>query len=203
MQVDKEDNVWFTMTVPERSSHFGFPTKFNPQTEELTIVPLPEDGSARFGDGSAQFLDLASDGRLWMNSGVDFYRVDPETMMADRHFDATPTDSPATRHFVYQMVVDSKGTPYGTDFPASHIVRVDADTGKVSYWPTLTPNALPRRAGWTRRTGFGSRSTSGTRSVCSIPAQNRCMNFLCPGSTRHRTLPRPQTRTGTCMRRAT
>ena len=145
MQVDKEDNVWFTMTVPERSSHFGFPTKFNPQTEELTIVPLPEDGSARFGDGSAQFLDLASDGRLWMNSGVDFYRVDPETMMADRHFDATPTDSPPTRHFVYQMVVDSKGTPYGTDFPASHIVRVDADTGEVSYWPTLTPNALPRR----------------------------------------------------------
>ena len=145
MQVDKEDNVWFTMTVPERSSHFGFPTKFNPQTEELTIVPLPEDGSARFGDGSAQFLDLASDGRLWMNSGVDFYRVDPETMMADRHFDATPTDSPPTRHFVYQMVVDSKGTPYGTDFPASLIVRVDADTGEVSYWPTLTPNALPRR----------------------------------------------------------
>ena len=145
MQVDKEDNVWFTMTVPERSSHFGFPTKFNPQTAELTIVPLPEDGSARFGDGSAQFLDLASDGRLWMNSGVDFYRVDPQTMMADRHFDATPTDSPATRHFVYQMVVDSKGTPYGTDFPASQIVRVDVDTGEVSYWPTLTPNAVPRR----------------------------------------------------------
>ena len=145
MQVDLEDNVWFTMTVPERSSHFGFPTKFNPQTEEVTIVPLPSDGSSRYGDGSAQFLELTSDGKLWMNSGVDLYRVDPETMMADRHFDATPTDSPAARHFVYQAVVDSKGTPYGTDFPASHIVRVDADTGEVNYWPTLTPNAVPRR----------------------------------------------------------
>ena len=145
MQVDHEDNVWFTMTVPERSSHFGFPVKFDPQTEELTLVALPVDGSARYGDGSAQFLELTSDGKLWMNSGVDFYRVDPETMMADRHFDATPTEAPAARHFVYQIVVDSKGTPYGTDFPASYIVRVDADTGEVEYWPTLTPNAVPRR----------------------------------------------------------
>jgi streptogramin lyase len=154
MQVDKEDNVWFTMTVPERSSHFGFPAKFDPRTKDLTVVPLPSTGSARFGDGSAQFLDLAPDGTLWMNSGVDFYRVDPKTMMVDRHFDATPKDSPAARHFVYQIVVDSTGTPYGTDFPASYIVRVDTDAGKVRYWPTLTPNALPRRGRMDRQDRF-------------------------------------------------
>jgi virginiamycin B lyase len=89
-----------------------------------------------------------------MNSGVDFYRVDPKTMMVDRHVDATPRDSPAARHFVYQIVVGSTGTPYGTDFPASYIVRVDADTGKVRYWPTLTPNAVPRRGRMDRQDRF-------------------------------------------------
>ena len=43
------------------------------------------------------------------------------------------------------MVVDSQGVPYGTDFPASTIVRADPETGEVRYWPTLTPDAVPRR----------------------------------------------------------
>ena len=75
-------------------------------------------------------------------------------MMADRHFDATPGESPPARHFVYQIVVDSKGTPYGTDFRASSIVRVGPDTGKVTEWPTLTPNSLPRRGRMDRQDRF-------------------------------------------------
>lgn len=159
MQVDLDDNVWFAMTVPERASHFGFPTMFDPDTQEITVVPIPSDGSGRFGDGSAQFLDLAPDGRLWMNSGVDFYRVDPGTMKADLHLNATAPDPPGQtgaglRHFVYQMVVDSQGVPYGTDFPASTIVRADPETGEVRYWPTLTPNAVPRRGRMDARDRF-------------------------------------------------
>ncbi len=129
MQADPDDNVWFTMTVPERASHFGFPTMFDPDTEEITRVPIPSDGSGRFGDGSAQFLDLAPDGRLWMNSGVDFYRVDPGTMTADLHLNATAPDppgqaGPGLRHFVYQMscLRNSWGLPLGAvlNSPGEH-----------------------------------------------------------------------------------
>jgi streptogramin lyase len=155
MVVDEDDNVWAAMTVPERpSSHFGFPARFDVRTKNLTVVPVPSTETGRFGDGSAQFLELAPDGKLWTNSGVDFYRVDRKTMTVDRHFDATPNDSRAVRHFVYQIVADSNGIPYGTDFPASSIVRVHPETGKVTAWPTLTPNAVPRRGRMDRQDRF-------------------------------------------------
>lgn len=155
MVVDEDDNVWLAMTVPEQpASHFGFPAKFDARTRNLTIIPVASTGSGRFGDGAAQFLELAADGKLWTNSGVDFYRVDRTTMMVDRHFDATPKDSPPARHFVYQIVADSKGIPYGTDFRASSIVRVAPDTGKVTEWPTVTPNAVPRRGRMDRQDRF-------------------------------------------------
>jgi virginiamycin B lyase len=83
-----------------------------------------------------------------MNSGVNMYRVDPKTMMADANVNATPKDQPAgpgMRHFVYQLVVDSKGNPWGSDFPQSQIVGVDAATGDVKRFPTLTKDAYPRR----------------------------------------------------------
>ena len=47
---------WFTMTVPESPDNFGFPVKFDVETEEITIVPLP-------GNGDAQFLGPTPAGR--------------------------------------------------------------------------------------------------------------------------------------------
>ena len=139
MQPDLDGNIWFTMTVPESPSHFGFPVKFDVETEEITIVPLPDNGNS-------QFLDLTPDGRLWMNSGVDFYRVDPETMQVDAAWKAQPKDLPARqRRFVYQIVADSKGNPWGADFTVSAIVGVDAQTGEYRSFPTPTPDAWPRR----------------------------------------------------------
>ena len=139
MQADRDDNIWFTMTVPERSTHFGFPVKFDVETEEITIVPLPDNGDS-------QFLELTPDGRLWMNSGANFFRVDPETMQVDAALKARPKDLPSTqRRFVYQIVADSKGNPWGSDFTISAIVGVDAETGEYKSFPTPTPNAWPRR----------------------------------------------------------
>ena len=139
MQPDQDGNIWFTMTVPESPAHFGFPVKFDVETEQITIVPLPDNGDA-------QFLELTPDGRLWMNSGVHFYRVDPRTMQVDAALEARTADAPAAeRRWVYQLVADSKGNPWGTDFTISSIVGVDAGTGAVRAFPTPTPNAWPRR----------------------------------------------------------
>ena len=139
MQADQDNNIWFTMTVPESPEHFGFPVKFDVETEEITIVPLPDDGNS-------QFLELAPDGRLWMNAGVNFYRVDPETMQIDAVWKAQPKDLPSTeRRAVYQIVADSKGNPWGSDYTVSEIVGVDAETGEYKSFPTPTPDAWPRR----------------------------------------------------------
>ena len=139
MQADRDDNIWFTMTVPETPEHFGFPVRFDVETEQIAVVPLPDNGDA-------QFLDLAPDGRLWMNSGVHFYRVDPRTMLVDAALEAITSDTPpAARRWVYQLVVDSGGNPWGTDFTISSIVGVDAETGEVRAFPTPTPGAWPRR----------------------------------------------------------
>src|SRR5258706_3920003 len=118
MTPDRDDNIWFTMTVPDVKTHFGWPVKFDRKTERITVVSLPNSGQAQFLERSPL------DGKIWLSYGIDMYRVDPAIMKVDAHLDATPKDgAPAgSPHFVYQVVVDSRGNPWGCDFPPSAVV---------------------------------------------------------------------------------
>ena len=48
-------------------------------------------------------------------------------------------------HAGYQMVVDSKGNPYITDFMGSYIVKVEAATKEGKFLKVPTPDSMPRR----------------------------------------------------------
>lgn len=150
MQVDLDDNVWFTMTVPERASHFGFPTMFHPDTEEIPRVPIPSDGSGRFGDGAAQFLDLAPDGRLWFDTRTEAMHEFPTPRKWTTPYTASAPDKdgyvyapsnmserlmrldPATGDVIeYQMP---------TDFDTKKILH-DPSTDRTTLWMANTRNA--------------------------------------------------------------
>jgi streptogramin lyase len=140
MTPDRDDNIWFTMAVPEVKFHFGWPVKFDPKSGRIAVVSLPDGGYSQFVERSPL------DGKIWMNYGVDMYRVDPATMKVDAHVKATPKDAPSgARHFIYQVVTDSKGNPWGCDLASSAIVGVDTSTGTVKYFPTPSKDAFPRR----------------------------------------------------------
>jgi len=49
-------------------------------------------------------------------------------------------------HNIYDVVPDSRNNAYFTDFEQGQIGRIDAKTGKITFYQTPTPNSRPRRA---------------------------------------------------------
>jgi len=138
--VDTQGHVWFPMTNAKSPSNFGFPTRFDPRTEQLTVYELPNNASV-------QFMAAARDGTVWGNApgrGITF-RIDPKTGRIDTFHAEPPANAPPGPHSYYQVQVNSKGDAYLTDFGGSYILGIDGQTGAASYWPTPTRNAFPRR----------------------------------------------------------
>jgi len=50
-------------------------------------------------------------------------------------------------HNIYDVVPDSRNNAYFTDFEQGQIGRIDAKTGRITFYQTPTPNSRPRR-GW-------------------------------------------------------
>ena len=140
VHVDLEDRLWFPLTAPEGSSHFGSPAMFDPKTEKLTRLEYPENRAV-------QFIARGPDGKIWMNSTNTFIRIDPTTMKVDRNFsfNAKTEGAPPGPHSFYQLGVNSKGDAYGTDWLGSYIARIDGTTGAMTFFETPTRNAAPRR----------------------------------------------------------
>ena len=132
IQVDKDDNVWFPRRMPGPAIAM---TKFNPRTEEVSTIE---------GVGG-QFLAIGPDGKIW----AGFSRIDPKTMKVEERY--TWQDSPNLPpgpHGLYVdlTIVDSKGNPWAPDFRGSGIIKIDAMTKALKYWPVPTPNSSPRRS---------------------------------------------------------
>ena len=126
--VDKEDNLWFPVRVAGGGTVL---TKFDPRTGTYAQVE---------GAGG-QFMATGPDGKIWSS----FTRVDPTTMKVDGRYswNRAPNLPPGV-HTGYQIVAGTKG-PYICDFSGGYIVHVDPATGNAQFWPTPTPNAMPRR----------------------------------------------------------
>ena len=132
IQVDKDDNIWFPRRIPGPGIAM---TKFNPKTEEVSTIE---------GVGG-QFLAIGPDGKIW----AGFARIDPKTMkVEDRYTWQDSPNLPPGPHGLYidLIVVDSKGNPWAPDFRGSGIIRIDAMTKALKYWPVPTPNSSPRRS---------------------------------------------------------
>ena len=148
MQADRDGNLWFPATTPDGDCHFGTPVRFEPKTQKLTWVEVP-NRDAIFGTVNPcglQFTGIGPDGKIWMNNTQAMVRIDPKTAKIDgTYFFAKGPNVPPGGHVGYQVVLSSKGNPFIADIGGSFIVGVDAGSGAVKYWPTPTPGVLPRR----------------------------------------------------------
>ncbi len=149
MEFDLDGNLWFPITRAEGHCHFGTPAKFEPATKKLTLVevPNPDDVFGTQNPCGLQFLGRGPDGRIWMNNTQVMVRIDPKTAKIDGTyaFGRAPNNPPG-RRVGYQIVLDSKGNPFISDFGGtSQVIGVDAATGAVSFWPTPTKGVQARR----------------------------------------------------------
>jgi virginiamycin B lyase len=86
------------------------------------------------------------DGKIWADSPghYDIYRLDVKTGAYEKFepMKQLPDSRPGT---IYGVDSDSHNNLYFTDYATDYIGRIDAETGKVSWVRTPTPQSRPRR----------------------------------------------------------
>ncbi|HXQ52541.1 MAG TPA: carboxypeptidase regulatory-like domain-containing protein [Stellaceae bacterium] len=144
LEFDKDNNLWLGMMLQAGVA------KFDRKTHQFQVFALPP---AINGDGAQQAMVVpyraSVDGKVWMNNvglhGLHRLELASGTFDTIEPFKELPKDH---FHDVYGIFADSQNNLYASDFGDNRdaqMVRIDAKTGKVTFYPIPTPYARPRR----------------------------------------------------------
>jgi virginiamycin B lyase len=140
IEEDKAGDFWVGMMFQ------GALAKFDPKAEKFHIYGLQSE----YNDNVAQLnmlgLRYDVDGKVWTDSAghQELYRLDIKTGGYERFepMKHLPSKDPGS---IYGIDSDSHNNIYFADFLSNWIGRVDAETGKYSWFQTPTPHSRPRR----------------------------------------------------------
>jgi streptogramin lyase len=144
LELDKDNNLWVGMMLQ------GGIARFDRATHQFQTFALPP---ALNGNGAQQAMVVpyrdSVDGKVWMNNvglhGVHRVTVASDSFDTIEPFKELPKDH---AHDVYGIFADSENNLYASDFGDNRdaqMVRIDAKTEKVTFYPIPTPYARPRR----------------------------------------------------------
>jgi len=141
LKTDPDGNLWFGMTFQ------GAMAKLDRKTGKIQTWSLPAEwnqDNTQVNMVGPQHMNV--DGKVWhQNNGIAaIHRVDMASGSVET-FQPFKDSKPGENHNIYDIIPDSKNNAYFTDFAQRHIGRVDAKTGKITLYPTPTPNSAPRR----------------------------------------------------------
>jgi streptogramin lyase len=141
LELDKSGDIWIGLMLQ------GGIAKFDRKAEKFQMLALPADIN---NNGSQQAMVMPSqsdvDGKVWMNSvGITgVHRVDLASATFET-FEPYKTLPKTPEHSVYGIKADSQNNLFFMDFSGDFIGRIDAKTGKITFFRTPTPNSNPRR----------------------------------------------------------
>jgi virginiamycin B lyase len=144
VEFDKDNNLWLGMMLQ------GGIAKFDRTTHQFQTFALPP---ALNGPGAQQAMVVpyrdGVDGEVWMNN-VGLHGVHRVALASDSFDTIEPfKDLPKDHaHDVYGIFADSQNNLYASDFGDNRdaqMVRIDAKTKAVTFYPIPTPFARPRR----------------------------------------------------------
>lgn len=144
IELDKQGNVW--MGLMEQGNRIG---KFDPKTERFTYWNLPRPQEQNIIAPRVAFLmpyhdDV--DGKVWATnvSGL-VYRLDIHSGHADVYNVFAKMPGGDRGRLIYQVLADTQNNGYFLEWPAGGVGRIDAKTGKVTFYPTPTRYSFSRR----------------------------------------------------------
>ena len=139
LEFDKVGNLWMGMMFQ------GAIAKFDPNTEHFQFFRMPADKDDKVTQLNMLGLQYEIDGKVWTNNAgnQEIYRID----LASGEFETFRplkqlSDGP---HLIYGIAADSKNNLYFMEFIDNYIGRIDAATGKVSFYRAPTKFARNRR----------------------------------------------------------
>ena len=152
VRFDPDGNVWMSMQSQ------GSAGKFDPKTEKFEIWTIP-DRDPKFGSPRVSGMLSPSNGKLWVQAPRGpqgrtaqwlIQQLDIKTgewgPPVNMFGDISGYPAMANRkHTVYDIIDDSQGNIYFTDYGSEFIGKMDAKTKKMSYYKTPTLDSGPRR----------------------------------------------------------
>ena len=137
LQFDEDGNIWIANQFQAAI------LKFDKKTEKFQTWVMPPDLNRDY----VQITEVSPghhnvDGKVWVDdAGTWFlYRVDLATNKWETF---EPFKVP--RPNIYDVISDAQNNLYFTVYGREHIGRIDAKTGKITFYQTPTPQSAPRR----------------------------------------------------------
>jgi virginiamycin B lyase len=141
LEADASGNLWLAMMFQTGLARFDVTTK------TFQMFPIPP---AFDDDAMQQSMVMPSaanvDGKVWTNDVArqSIMRLDLATGQY-QHIDPFKLLGQGHLHAPYGMVADAANNLYFMDFGDENIVRIDANSGAATIYPTPTPKSRPRR----------------------------------------------------------
>ena len=139
LEFDKAGALWMGMMFQ------GAIAKFDPKAEQFQFFRMPAEQDDKVTQLNMLGLQYGVDGKVWTNNAgnQEIYRID----LASGAFETFRplqqlTDGP---HLIYGIASDSKNNLYFMEFVDNYIGRIDAATGKVTFYRAPTKFARNRR----------------------------------------------------------
>ncbi len=137
MEFDKDENLWIAMIFQAAIA------KFDRKTEKFQVFQLPPELNKDYREMT--FVSPQNshvDGKVWVNDSGSYnqLRLDIATGKWEE-FESNPLPRPN----IYQMASDKQNNGWILMMGREDVGRIDAKTGKYTYFKTPTPRSAPRR----------------------------------------------------------
>jgi virginiamycin B lyase len=137
VEFDEDQNVWIAMTFQAAIA------KFDRKTEKFQIYKLPPEL-----DGDYREITFVApqhshvDGKVWLTDAGSYTQMRLD--LASCKFEVFEP-FPVPRPNIYQVISDAQNNLYLDVMGRQDIGRIDAKTGKITFYPTPTAHSAPRR----------------------------------------------------------
>ena len=139
LRFDKDGNLWLGLMYQASVA------KFDRKTEKFQVWTIPPElNKDNTQINMTSPMSYTVDGKLWtQNNGfAAVHRIDLESGKWETW---DPFKESPRGHNIYDVIADSQNNAYFTDIGKEHIGRIDAKTGKLTMYETLTKGSGPRR----------------------------------------------------------
>jgi virginiamycin B lyase len=136
-EFDEDQNLWIAMTFQAAIA------KFDRKTEKFQIFKLPPEL-----DGDYREITFVApqhshvDGKVWLTDAGSYTQMRLDVASGKwETFEAFPVPRPN----IYQVISDSQNNLYLNIMGRQDIGKIDAKTGRITFYPTPTAHSAPRR----------------------------------------------------------
>jgi streptogramin lyase len=137
VEFDEDQNIWIAMTFQAAIA------KFDRKTEKFQIYKLPPEL-----DGDYREITFVApqhshvDGKVWLTDAGSYTQLRLDIASGKwEAFEAFPVPRPN----IYQVISDAQNNLYLDVMGRQDIGKIDAKTGKITFFPTPTAHSAPRR----------------------------------------------------------